>query len=344
LRQRRTGEVTGPSGGLIRMRNWGARVHEVVIGGIDAVVLENELLRVTVLAGKGTDVVELNAKRYDLDFAWRTDVGPGPSGDFFDRYEGGWQEVLPNGGAPGMHRGASFDQHDEVASLPWDWRVEADTEDEVSVRFSVQARRVPLRIEKTLRLRTGEGALSITEKLTNTSPVPVEAMWGHHITFGQPFAGPGCEIRLPVGTEVVPHPVAIDPSGRRRVSGAAGTWPKVDGVDLSVLPERGSPGDLVYLRGFGDVGSYEVVDPSCGLGMRVEWDATVLPWLWFWQEFGAWTDCPGYGRHYNIGLEPFSSYPTDGLAEAVTNGTALVVPPGGTVPLWLRAVVVEENG
>jgi hypothetical protein len=325
------------------MRNWGARMHSVVLSGVDAVVLENELLRVTVLAGKGTDIVELNAKRHDLDFAWRTATGLGSSGDFFDRYEGGWQEVMPNGGAPSVHRGASFDQHGEVASVPWEWRTETDTADEVAVRFSVQARRVPLRIEKTLRLRTGEPTLSITEELTNTSSVPVEAMWGHHVTFGPPFAGPGCQIRLPAGTEVHPHPVAIDPSGRRRVSGEDGVWPRLDGVDLSVLPERGTPSDLVYLRGFEGIGSYDVVDPERRLGLRVEWDATVLPWLWFWQEFGAWTDYPWYGGNYNIGLEPFSSYPTNGLADAVANGTALVVPPGGTVPLWLRATVLEEN-
>ncbi len=324
------------------MRNWGARVHAVALRGIDAVVLENEYLRITVLAGKGTDIVEFNAKRHDLDFAWWTATGLGSSGDFFDRYEGGWQEVLPNGGAPAVHRGASFEQHGEVASVPWEWTIETDTADEVAVRFSVHARRVPLRIEKTLRLRTGEASLSITEELTNTSSVPVEAMWGHHITFGAPFAGPGCEIRLPPGVDVLPHPVAIDPSDVRRVSDQSGAWPNVDGVDLSILPPRGTPSDLMYLHGFGDIGRYDVVDPKRRLGLRIEWDATVLPWLWFWQEFGAWADFPWYGRHYNIGLEPFSSYPTGGLAEAAANGTALTVPPGGTLPMWMRATVVEE--
>jgi hypothetical protein len=50
-----------------------------------------------------------------------------------------------------------------------------------------------------------------------------------------------------------------------------------------------------------------------------------MPYLWFWQEFGATQGYPWYGRHYNIGLEPFSSYPTSGLAEAVRNGTALTI-------------------
>jgi hypothetical protein len=298
-----------------------------------AVVLENELLRVTVLVDKGTDVVEFLAKRHDMDFVWWSADGlRAPSGGFLDHYEGGWQEVMPNGGAPSRHRGADFGQHDEVAGLRWDHSVEADREDEIAVRFAVRTVRVPLRLEKVMRLRSGEAVLYIEEELTNESPVPVDAMWGHHITFGAPFARAGSRVLLPPGLETVWHPVPINPSGSRRSPSD----------DLSVLPPPGTPSDLCYLTGFGDVGSYEVAGSE--LGLRVEWDAGVLPWLWYWQEFGAWTDHPWYGRHYNIGLEPFSSRPTDGLATAVANGTALTVPPHGTLGLWLRATVIERSG
>lgn len=315
-----------------RWRNWGARLHEVRIAGLRAVVLENELLRLTVLADKGTDLVEFNAKRHDLDFVWWSADGlRAPSGRFLDAYEGGWQEVLPNGGAPSRHRGADFDQHGEVAGLAWDYSIETDQPDEVAVRFVVRARRIPLRVEKTLRLRSGEAVLYIEEELTNESPVPLEVMWGHHITFGAPFLRPGCRIDLPDGLDVVRHPEAVNPSGERRSD-----------VDLRVLPEPGTPSDLCYLTGFGDLGRYQVTRED--LGLRVEWDATVLPWLWFWQEFGAWTDYPWYGRHYNIGLEPFSSQPTNGLAEAVANGTAMTLPPHGITRLWLKATVIEETG
>ena len=33
---------------------------------------------------------------------------------FLDHYRGGWQEVLPNGGVPGTHAGATYGQHGEV--------------------------------------------------------------------------------------------------------------------------------------------------------------------------------------------------------------------------------------
>jgi hypothetical protein len=38
--------------------------------GIDAVLMENESLRVTLLAGKGGDILELRDKRADVDVLW----------------------------------------------------------------------------------------------------------------------------------------------------------------------------------------------------------------------------------------------------------------------------------
>lgn len=103
-------------------RNWGARIRDVEYQGMRLVILENELLRVGVLAGKGTDIVELNYKPRDLDFVWLAPGGvrnPAASGGmyrdplatFVETYPGGWQEVFPNGGAPSTHAGAQFGQH-----------------------------------------------------------------------------------------------------------------------------------------------------------------------------------------------------------------------------------------
>ena len=47
-------------------RNWGARVREYAQDGMPLVVLENELLRLAFLAGKGADLVEWLFKPLDL--------------------------------------------------------------------------------------------------------------------------------------------------------------------------------------------------------------------------------------------------------------------------------------
>lgn len=339
------------------MRNFGARLHEVVLRGMRAVVLENQRLRVTVLADKGTDVVEFLDKRRDVDYCWLSPIGlrnphdiAGGAGDdvalFVDQYEGGWQEVFPNGGLPTTYRGAALGQHGEVAGQRWDYDIVADDPDEVAVRFSVRTRRFPYHLTKTLRLRAGEPVLHAAEELVNESPVALEAMWGQHIVYGAPFLRPGCRIRLPDGISVVPE--RQPPNPRRRVDGAGPwPWPTVPAtgggtVDLSVIPPAGEPSDLLYLTGFRD-GWYEISDPGAGTGLRVDWDTTVLPYLWLWQELGDSADYPWWGRVYTVGLEPQSSIPGNGLNEAIAHGTALRLEPHSRRALSWSVSLLEED-
>jgi hypothetical protein len=328
-----------------RQRNWGVRVREFEWLGSAAVAVENELIRVGVLAGKGSDVYELLYKPRDVDFVWLTERGfrsSAVAGTFVDGYGGGWQEILPNGGAPSSHGGVSFGQHDEVSLLPWDYAIVEDAEDRVVVRLTVACAKTPLRLVKELRVEAGSPRLDFEETLVNESPVPVRLMWGHHIAFGAPFLAPGARIRLPDGVEGIPHPLALN-GDERRVGTERFHWPLAvspegDEVDLSVLPPPGTPSEIVYLTGFPRQAWYEV--GADDLGLRVEWDADVMPYLWFWQEFGGTVGYPWYGRHWNIGLEPFSSYPTNGLAEAVANGTALELAPREQCTFSLSARVV----
>ena len=304
------------------------------------VFLENEKLRVGVLADKGTDVIEFNYKPRDVDFVWLAAGGvrdptsylstsPDSLAAFLDYYPGGWQEVFPNGGAPSSYLGARFGQHGEVSNLPWDYEIVEDDERAIAIRFSVRTQKTPFRLDKTLRLRSGESHLRVEETLKNESEVALHTMWGHHIACGRPFLEEGCRIRLPEGATVVPHEEPIHPEGRRVDDSRTYAWPIVEdqagaSVDLSVLPEAGTMSEMLYLKDLSE-GWYEVENPKKALALRVEWDVEQMPYLWFWQEYGASGFYPWYGRHYNIGLEPFSSYPTNGIADAVRNGTAMLL-------------------
>jgi galactose mutarotase-like enzyme len=339
-------------------RNWGARVLEYRYEGMRVVFLENELLRVGVLADRGTDVFEFNYKPRDMDFVWLTAGGvrnptsylstsPDPLATFLDYYPGGWQEIFPNGGAPSSYLGANFGQHGEVSNLPWDYEIVEDDEDAVAVRFSVRTQKTPFFLEKELRLRSGEGRLLVQETLANESATSLHAMWGHHLAFGRPFLEEGCRIRLPEEATVIPHDEPTHPKGRRVKGGKNYVWPFAEGesgeeIDLSVLPERGTMGEMLYLTDLSD-GWYEIESLEKGLSFRVRWDVGQMPYLWFWQEYGASEFYPWYGRHYNIGLEPFSSFPTNGLQEAVDNGTALSLGARERRHFSLQAEVLEYD-
>ncbi len=323
-----------------QQRNWGCRILEYIYKGMQTVFLENEKLRIGILVDKGTDIFEFSYKPRDQDFVWLSAKGvhnpvsslstsPDLMATFLDSYLGGWQEILPNGGAPSSYEGAQFGQHGEVSNLAWDYRIVEDTVEQVAITFSVRLQKVPFFLEKTLRLRAAESCLFIEEDLVNESDVSLHAMWGHHITFGYPFLDESCIIRLPEHVTVSPHATSIHPHGRRINGEKHYTWPFVEGSDgerinLSQIPPRGTMSEMVYLQHF-QQGWYEIINRQKGLGLRVEWDVQRMPYLWFWQEYGASTAYPWYGRTYTIGLEPFSSYPTDGIAQAVANNTALVL-------------------
>ena len=100
-------------------RNHSCRIHDnFKIGKLAAVVLENEKLRITVVAGRGADVVEFLHKPDDLDLVWLSVKGladgevnynyQDPLGTFIDEYPGGWQTIFPNGGAASNDQGADF--------------------------------------------------------------------------------------------------------------------------------------------------------------------------------------------------------------------------------------------
>nr|WP_275691032.1 aldose 1-epimerase [Paenibacillus aceris] len=322
------------------------------------IVMENERIRLSVLVDKGTEIFEFLLKSRDLDFMWLTDNGihnpnrylptsPDSQSTYIDYYIGGWQEIFPNGGVSSSYMGAQFGQHGEVAHMPWDYIIETDTPEMISVKFTVKPKKVPFELSKIFTLCANSTKVTIKEEVRNLSEVSLHYMWGQHMALGKPFLQPDCKISLPENIEVIADILDFPEDKTVRVKrGITHQWPLVeepsgDMTDLSILPSQGTPSEIVYLTGFNETGWYQVENNKLGAAMRVEWDARVMPYLWYWQEFGHTSGYPWYGRHYNIGLEPFSSYPTHGLAEAIRNGTANLIHGEETQTFTMSAALLE---
>jgi len=337
-------------------RNWGCRVDiDGTSRGWETAVLQNSRLRVTILVGKGCDVVEVLYKPLDADITPRTGRGlrrrdeaiAAPwteMGSFLDQYEGGWQEILPHGGPPGNYQGAAFAQHGESSRLPWKVSIVEDRIDHVEILCVARLSIMPFYVEKRFSISGSDAALSMTTTVINEGAVELPLMAGHHLAFGAPFVGPGSKIQMPPGTTYSAHAATVFETGRRS-DGKSGVWPDMTSdagahIDMSELPQQGCKSDLHYIQP--SAGWYTISSANQSLTARVTWDIAAQPYLWFWQEFGAGTTYPWWGMEYLVGLEPWTSAPGSGLAEAVAAGTAPFIKPGESLSTAL-SVHIEER-
>lgn len=334
-------------------RNFGCRVSDAwTYRGLKTVVLENELLKIVVLADKGADIYQFVHKPTDVDFLWRSPWGVrdpsrflptsgSPMSVWLDVYEGGWQTVLPGGGFPSAYSGAEMGLHAEVNTMPWDCVITEDTPDRASIRCSVRAYRTPFFFEKTLTLTSGSPVLEIDETLVNEGEEPAHCVWGEHIALGPPFLSEDCVIDLPGGL-VINHPTEFHPNNRLE-PGLRRPWPMIESkdgsaVDLSRVPPKSIRAyDQSYITDMPD-GWYAITNQRIGLGWGVLFPQEVFRYLWYWQSLGGGYGYPWYGRTYNVGLEPFTSYANEGLDSAIQNGTALLVEPGQRIEVSLKAI------
>jgi hypothetical protein len=336
-------------------RNWGCRLTEYTFRGLRTVVLENELLRVVVLADKGTDIYEFLYKPLDLDFMWRSPIPlrnpslfvptvANAAGAFHDNYHGGWQEILPTGGIPSNYKGAEFGYHGEVSLIPWDYAITEDHPERIAVTFKVRTYRSPYYIEKHLSLVSGRAVLFCEETLVNEGEEEMELMWGHHPALGENFVDPSCRIDLPAARVLTQNLGETS----RLIDGEGYTWPHVpsvnnDMVDLSRVPPRDIMShDVAFLYDL-EATWFAIRSQQKQVGFGMWWSPEVLRYLWFWQVYGGAFGYNLYGRSYHLALEPWSSIPSS-FELAQKRSTTLHIGPHETLNLKLAAVVFEGDG
>lgn len=303
--------------------------------GLDIVFLENDHLRVEVLAGKGSDITEIRDKRTDTNVLfeapheWRPPSAgsmgaPDGAFAFLDHYPGGWQTVLPAAGGPTTASGATLALHGESSLVPWETQITADTDERVAVEFATTLTRYPFTIEREIELSAGESALTVTETVTNDGAVTVPYSWLQHIALGEPLVSPEATLDVPCETVLVDPDQTADTA--RLPPGETFEWPVCEtdrqSVDLREFPPRSERvHDLVALADL-DEGRYTVSNPDFDLGVTISFPESLYEYLWYWQPLGGFDEAPFFGRNYNVGLEPCTSVPNAGLDEAIENGTA----------------------
>jgi hypothetical protein len=334
-------------------RHHRCRIAFVETRGHHLAVLENEVLRVSVLLSKGADIVEFRYKPADLDLLWHGPLEPYPAGryvepvaraqgSFLDYFQGGWQELFPNGGFACTYEGASLGQHGEVSVLPWHARVDVDEPERISVTVWVDTVRMPFRIQRTLTLTSGSPVLDVRWRVRNRGQQRVHYSWGQHPGFGPPLLTDGSVIDLPGGM-VCTSPTPLF-ENFRLAPGQRTAWPHAQDVGGGlarvdqVLGATARTHDVLWVTDL-TAGWAALRTPARGLGFGLRWDIQTFPHLWCWQVYGGLFGYPTWGDMYHLALEPFSG-PFGTLVENIESGQALALDAGANHDTWLQAGVL----
>lgn len=311
------------------------------------VVLSGGALRVTVnplVGGTITAIEHVGLGASVLGTVpWQADMAPlAPAvaldeATWLTRYSGGWPLLFPNGGDACRFAGTDHGFHGEASIALWE--VEADA---TMVRLARRFATAPVEMRRELSI-DGE-LLTVRETLRMLGSTPIRVMWGHHPTFGSDLlAGP---FEVQSGARAVTVDDRYDPAGNPLCPGAGGRWPTVSGksgpVDLS--RPAGTLSALSYLHDLASPwASIRRLDGT--VGVALSWDAGLFSCAWLWYELGGSPEPPWLGRARLIGIEPNTTWPGAGLAEADRRGARLLtLQPGAEITTAVRLHVFEPEG
>lgn len=253
--------------------------------------------------------------------------------DWENRYRGGWQLVAPNAGNASRVGAVEHGFHGGVSIAVWDVVDRSATSVELACRHGSLAysRRLQLR-DGRLRAETRVAALA--------GPEPFVAL--EHVACGASMLSPAVSLAVSPGRA---YEVDLQ-AGPRSTPPAAPAFPSVlllDGSteDASRWPIA-TPRSREYVVADVPEGLAEARNEETGEGLRLRWDATVLPHCWIWHESrasrGRWR-----GAAELLGIEPSIAPHQLGLAEAIASGHARAIEPDGPLAWWIELEPLDPD-
>jgi hypothetical protein len=283
--------------------------------GMQTVILENELIKTTILIDVGAKIHEFIYKPSNRDFMYhhpRVECRPPTFGVNVDNWwTGGMDEAIPTG-HPCVHKGEEYPFLGEAWSLQWEYKIEKSTDAEVVLYLKRPLIISPLIVEKWITLRVGEKMLRFKHKITNTSKEDFDFIWGLHPGFA---VNSDCQIDLPAGEMMVDESLPDNRLGKR---GVRYYWPFAKDKD----------GKTVDMRkvGFEDAGFTDfhyatelregwlsITNTKEKIGVALVFPKEIFSSVWLWLVYGGWRGI------YTAAVEAWTGYPAK-LSEAVADG------------------------
>lgn len=244
-----------------------------------------------------------------------------PKLDWLSEYRGGWQLLVPNAGAACVADGVPLPFHGE-----WSRTHVTVTERAADRIVMVAGTRLPLVVEREVRVEARPDRLLARTTVSNPSDRVVAFVWGEHPAFA---VEDGDEIDLPPARVLASDGTAV------------GDWPSSrDGGRLDRVDATRPTESVHFVVGL--VEGWAALRRRDG-GVALAWDVDDLPCVWLWHEIAS-PGFPFYGRSSLVAIEPASSWPGNGLAGAIGQGQALTLQPGQTRSTTVAAIPFETSG
>lgn len=260
---------------------------------------------------------------------------------------GGWDEICPTIDPCRIKGTAWTDReltdHGEIWARPC--RVSADDQPDegalTQIRLSVASKDPEFEFDRCIELDADRADLNVTYTLRNGSDKVMPYIWAAHPLLA---ISPGMRLRLPGGATVVCKSVVGESAP---VTGRAFAWPRMplsEGgeLDLSAIPHRDTAAAYKLFADFGNTPERawaELINTDGKELLRMEFDASQIPCLGLWLNYGGWSGC-GSAPYFNMGMEPTTT-PNDSLLEAIRMQTAPQLQAGESVS-WDLGVSIRK--
>lgn len=300
---------------------------------LNAVVLENRMLRLVILPQAGGKLWQITYKPTDTDLLWNNPrIAPAKlpmNSRYDDVWSGGWDELFPND-EPSVIEGEAYPDHGELWTGEW----AAETfsgEEEAGVRLRYTTPISSIQIEKVIRLCGERSRIEFHHRFTNLGRTAFPFLWKLH-----PAMAVSAQHRL----DFPPMKVELEPAFPGTLAGAAqpADWPMVKtpagDVDLRRIPAE-SARQLYFFYGNQMKGNWcALTNTASGLACALQFDTAVFPCCWLFATYGGW-------RNYNVAvLEPCTGYPLN-FAAMQAAGRHRTLAPGETLETDIRFLVQE---
>jgi galactose mutarotase-like enzyme len=295
-------------------------------------------MELTLVPDLGGKISSLRDARTGREWLWRHPRYPYkkvPHGSSYIEHAdtGGWDECFPSVAAclypSEPWEGAAIQDHGEL----WSQDAEVEITEERGKLLLLtrwQGVALPYTFTRLLTFTADSSLIRADYEVTNKADQPIHYVWSIHPLLA---IEADMELRLPAWAQF--NVAGSIPSGLVSSQKALAYPFAAPGLNLPTLPDPSAARAIKLWSDPlpSDSGWAALIAADGQLQMR--WDASLLPQVAVWMNFGAWS-ADGGGPYFNLGLEPCIGA-QDSLADAVNQYNLFaVLPPYGSKSWWLE--------